>query len=381
MPSSIKIGIIFFSLAIGLIACVESFDLPVQEGDVRFLVVDGYLDTSDGEIDLNLLRAAAITETEFSPETNAVVALEDSDGNLFTLHEYSDGKYKTTTPLLDVGREYRIYIKTTAGKEYRSLFVPIKETPEITEVSWTAEPDGVQVTLDSEDKDMNTRYYRFTYVETWEYHSRYPSYWKVQGDSIVMRELNELIDKCYRTQQSTVILTTTTSGLTEDKVTDFDLVFLPKGTEKLSRRYSILVKQTAISQETYDYYQKLKTTSQNLGTLFDPQPSKVTGNISNISDPAEIVLGYFDVGRSTEKRIFIHPQQLPAELQVVDDPLLCYVDTVKTIAISSFSTTANHLLIYQIYDEALGTIDYTYGPKECIDCRLKGGVTTKPAFW
>jgi hypothetical protein len=49
------------------------------------------------------------------------------------------------------------------------------------------------------------------------------------------------------------------------------------GDERISSRYSTLVRQFAISPNTYNYWQNLKNTEQ-LGTLFDAQPSQLVGN-------------------------------------------------------------------------------------------------------
>lgn len=375
------------SVAVMLTCCVESFDLPVNGSAVRFLVVDGFLNTTNGEVNVNLRRSVKITESEILFEANAVVMLEDSEGNQSPLNELDPGRYQGTAPAPGAERQFRLYIKTADGKEYRSHFVTQKITPEIKAVSWKATADGTQLTVDTGDETNNTRYYRWTFEETWEYHARYTSYCTlVVNDTIYARPRNpeEMIDICYRTQPSAQIYSTTTSGLTKDVVNDFELGFLPKGTEKLGYQYSVLVRQYAISEETYGYLEKLKKTSQDLDGLYAPQPSQVTGNIVSISDPSEIVLGYFDAGQATEKRIFLTPMDLPAYLRTVtpDQTIPCYIDTVenKPDKLLAFSASKDHLLLEPIHED-FSVSDYTYTRKECTDCRLKGGVTVKPVFW
>lgn len=369
----IKLRIPVIGFAIALMGCVESFDLPVREADVRFLVVDGFLNTTTGAVNVTLLRATLVTETDLPFESNAVIRLEDYENNGFPVTELDSGRYQGSAPLLDPGKQYRLYIKTADGKEYRSAFITLKPTPEIKEVSWKALPDGTQVTVDTEDSANSTRYYRWTFVETWEYHSRYISY--LHNDERP-RNRDEMIDVCYHTVPSTHIYTTTTSRLTEDKVNNFELSFLPRGTEKLGYRYSILVQQYAISKETYEYLEKLKKTSQDLNGLYAPQPSKVTGNFSSMADADEVVLGYFDAGEVKEKRIFITPEDLPAHLRTIEeDNTICYLDTLRTGPLGSA-----YSLIESFVTED-GEKGITYSFAECADCRLKGGVTTKPIFW
>lgn len=373
-------------IVIVLMCCVEPYELPVGEGKVHFLIVDGFLNTADGTVNVNLLRATTITTANFPVESGAAVALEDSDGDQIFLNESTPGRYTGTASVV-FDNTYRLYIRTIDEKEYRSAFISIKPTPEIKEVGWKAYPDGTQIIVDTEDVTNSTHYYRWTFEETWEYHSRYHSYWYFNESGMpAPRNRDQMVDICYRTVASTKIFTTTTAGFTEDRVNDYELPFLPVGTEKLGYGYSILVKQYAITKETYEYLEKLKKTSQDQGGLYTPQPSTVKGNIINIADPTEVVLGYFDAGQAVEKRISIKPQDLPAHLRkLTPDSQICYEDTARLTQLNFLVNSKDFLLVNRYVDDMNEFEDwdtvYTYSFKECVDCRLKGGVTSKPGFW
>lgn len=320
------IGIYIFVLLLG--ACVEPINLPVNDADVNFLAVDAYLDVTHGEANVKLMRAVPINEERLPFEDDAFVAVEDNSNNQYVLSNLDSGRYKLTGFSSSADSQYRLYVKTSNGKEYRSEFVTVKPAPDIKQLTWKPLPDGTQLLLDTEDQTGETRFYRWNFEETWEYHARYVSYLKFTGvdvdtlpfDIVDSRLPAEMIDKCYKTQSSVQILTTSTEGLQQDVVNDFELAFIPAGAERLGYRYSILVRQQAVSKETYEYLEKLKKTSQDLGGLYAPQPSKVTGNLKNVSDPAEVVLGYFDAGYSTESRLTIASSELPAYLRFLREP-------------------------------------------------------------
>jgi len=384
--------VIGLPLAVMIGSCVENFEMPVTGDKVRFLVVDGFLNTGNGNVNVNVLRASMISESGSAFEADATVVLEDPAGNSYLLAELGSGKYQGSTPAVEAGLQYRLYIKTEDGKEYRSAFITVKSTPEIKEVSWKALTDGTQITLDTEDATHSTRYYQWVLEETWEYHSRYSSYCSlaVSPDTIIAipRSPAEMIDVCYRTQPSTRIFTATTTGLTQDQINDYELVFLPKGTEKLGYLYSILVRQYSISKETYEYLEKLKKTSQDLGGLYSPQPSNVTGNLYNVADPSEVVLGYFNAGAATEKRLFITLDELPASLRTVKpDPTFCTTGTITANnpdtlqkKLRGFVATKKNLPLEAIFQDAR-LYGITHSTTECVDCRVKGGKTIKPVFW
>ena len=67
--------------------------------------------------------------------------------------------------------------------------------------------------------------------------------------------------------------------------------------------FYVTVRQLSINREAYEYWQKIKIVVNNQGSLFDIPPAPVLGNISNMDDPGEIVLGYFEVAKTRITRI------------------------------------------------------------------------------
>lgn len=143
-------------------------------------------------------------------------------------------------------------------------------------------------------------------------------------------------------------------------------------------RYSILVKQRALTKEAYTYYDKLKKTTENLGGLFDPQPGQVTGNIKNLSNPGEVVLGYFSGGSEVSERIFIKVNELPLNIRHYQQEGNCYQDTVLVEQLVGLSGGYN--LINGVYEQ-ITLVGYTFSSQGCTDCRKMGGTLTKPDFW
>jgi hypothetical protein len=67
--------------------------------------------------------------------------------------------------------------------------------------------------------------------------------------------------------------------------------------------FYVTVRQLSINREAYEYWQKIKIVVNNQGSLFDIPPAPVYGNISNIENPEENVLGYFEVAKIRISRI------------------------------------------------------------------------------
>jgi hypothetical protein len=366
-------------LLVSVGACVEPFETPVQDKDVNFLVVDGFLNTTNGTANVKLSRASVLHDAVSTiPEENAQVEIEDNNGSRFPLIARGLGVYDATHNNISLTDQYRIYILTTDGKEYRSKFITPKVAPPIDELAWVPTSDGVHVRVDTHDDSKQSRYYRWDFVETWEYRAPISSDFLMENGEPRYRLPEEQIWVCYRSLPSSQILTTSTVRLSEDRVNDFDLTFLPRATSKLGVRYSILVRQFAMSQEAYEYWEELKKTTESLGGLFDPQPGKVTGNMANIADDSEVVIGYFDAGSASEKRLFIRFSELPTHLKVTTPFATC---TEESIGVNEVATLSPLYLITSAITEGITVIGYRYTTTACADCRYQGGSIIKPEFW
>jgi hypothetical protein len=362
-----------------LFSCLDPYQPPVTDQEVNFLVIDGFVNTSNGSVDVTLSRALVLWKVASpEPERGAQVVLEESGGNTYPLAELPQGKYTVTSPAIVADREYRLYIRTQSGKEYRSQFITPKQSPAITELGWVPAEDGIFITVDTHDTANQTHYYRWDFVETWAYRSVFASDYKMKGGVPVLRSADELVHQCYKTVPSVQINTATTTRFSEDRIDDYELTFIKAGAQRIKDHYSILVNQYALSKNAYEYWEQLKNTTETLGSLFDPQPSRVSGNIQNINDPGETVIGYFDGGSSTQKRIFIRFRDLPGHLQITIPQDVCEphsIDVGKVSTLPSFYELTTAII------SGITVIGFNYSTVDCVDCTYQGGTTTKPDFW
>lgn len=363
-----------------LSACVEPYQPPEITENVDILVIDGFLNSADGSSTVRLTHAIALSDDgEFPPELHALVSIQDDLGNSYDLIEQDTGTYALTGIDVDPARQYMLSVRTAGGEQFVSDLVNVIPTPAIDSLTWSANKDGVYVHVNTHDDTGNTNYYRWDYVETWKYHAPVSSdFIFVPGGTPVYRPNDERIFYCWRTLPSTKISITTTIKLAEDVVHAFPVTFLPKGSSKISIKYSTLIKQRAISKSEFDYLVQLQKTTESLGGLFDPQPSQVLGNIRNINDPLAPVLGFFSAGASVEERLFIDYFDLPKDLQKLPQVAGCAQDTVYNAGLKNLSGVV--FLGSAIYSGP-SIIGYTKSTARCADCRTQGGTTTEPPFW
>jgi hypothetical protein len=367
---------IFAMIVFTILGCIDPYSPKIINEDVSVLVVDGFLNSADGSATVKLTRSLPVYSTIAPPsELKALVKISDDAGNEYLLIEKGNGLYEKSGIPVDVNQQYRLFIQTTTNDQYLSESVPVKITPKIDTVFWLPDGDGVKFYVNTNDPSNNTRFYRWEATETYEYHSAYGSIYKMRNGAPIPRPQNELINVCWRTIPPTNILIASTIATTQDIVNNFELTSIPKGSIKLSQRYSLLVRQYAVTEKAFDYWRELEQSTEKIGGLFDPMPSQITGNIANVSNPQKVALGYFSAGTFSEKRVYITFNELPRDLQEYSTG--CVIDTIPAREISRYGD--NTLLIGSYGDPI--PVGYLTSKPPCIDCRLHGGTTTKPSFW
>jgi hypothetical protein len=308
--------LILIAFVLILTGCKESYVSPVPPVDTGYLVLEGVIDVEGVYTSIRLSRTTALDEQVITRERGALVRLEDSNNSTLHLLETSEGNYTAGNLHLDTSLKYRIAITTANQEVYLSDFVSVRNNPPIDSISWVRENEGVQLYINTHDPQDNTRYYQWEYNETWQFNSQLSSnlkYVKVNNEntSVTYRDANDpQIYYCWQSNPSTSIILGSSAKLSND-IIHLPLVDIPNASWKLSVLYSILVKQYSWTREGYEFLEKMKKNTELVGSVFDAQPSELVGNIHCVSNPAQPVIGFFNICPVREKRIFISNQEVP----------------------------------------------------------------------
>ncbi|MDQ3278497.1 MAG: DUF4249 domain-containing protein, partial [Bacteroidota bacterium] len=341
--------------------CRDRYEMPLRDNDVSLLVVEGVLNVG-GPTNITLSRTVRINDiVSFKPELNAQVTVEDKNGGSVPLTTIAPGTYNHVQLPMNVGQEYRLRIRTANNREYLSDFVVATLTPAIDSISWSRETDGVMLYANSHDPSNNTRYYKWDYDETWEIQSYYPADYKwLGGSTIVYVGLHNY--QCWKYGRSSNILIGTTAQLQSDVLKEAPLTFINNGSEKLAVRYSILVRQQTLTKAAYEYLTMMKKNTERLGSIFDPQPSELRGNIRGVTNPQEDVIGYLTAASIAEKRKFITSNEVNWR----------FFQGCETIEVKphpdSIKLWVPGYLPYSINEENGLIKSYNFSSAPCVDC-------------
>jgi len=361
-----------FILAVG---CIEPFDPDIKRYE-NVLVVDGTYTNEDEDQFVRLSRSFGYYDLEEVLVTGAVVAVFDDEGNNAVYVERSPGLYRLDRDIMPgvVGRSYKLIIETEDEKVYESDYEILKKPIEIDSLFYevledietlNGNVDGLQLYLNSKDEDAETHYYRWDWTETWEFYVPYqkPGY--------------EMKRVCWRESISPSITIANTLRLVEDYNYRQKLNFVSTNSNKLLTLYSINVRQYSLTAKAYDFWRKLELANEHTGSLFDPPPTPVTGNMQNVDNPYEPVLGYFQVSGVSEKRIFISRAELPGTMDLTTGNEHC--SSMEVIGEGLDALQGGWYLLYRyMWMDTIHTSMSSH--VDCYDCTMNGD-NHKPDFW
>jgi len=298
------------------------------------------------------------------------------------------------------GRKYVLHIELEDGRKYLSDEGILEDVPPIEKLSWdiaqNPSPDntqilnGVEFILDTHDPENQVRNYLWTYDELWEEAIPYVIGEEYLGDSEFGWIYNP--SRCYMDNVSSKIMIKSTNDQEGSLIRNYPIVFVSNESPRLFRKYRIIVRQFGLSDEAYFYHNQLKEITSQTGSIFDKQPFTLFGNIKNVEDPSEMVMGYFIVSGVSTRTITINSWDLPPEYRgSMAKNIRCRTEAY------SMSVTENSnfdrifyrqlprwdlVFVTRLWEYTdLGEdilVGLLFAPPECTECY---GTTEKPENW
>ncbi|OOG72305.1 DUF4249 domain-containing protein [Algoriphagus sp. A40] len=379
-----SIYIFVFLLALG---CKEPFEPDLSEENLRILTVEGFLDTEGKPSELYLGFTRRIYGENLGPGSTpalgAQVYLESNSGVQYPLQEQGEGYYLFEKDIPE-NETYSLRIFLGENSSYTSAPIrPIAATP-IEEIGFERDDRGVEIyvtTRGSQEVDD----FIWTFEETYAFSPKYvsPYIFRPETLDVDTRKPEETIYLCYRSLQSPDLLMETSSNFDENVIFKKAITRILPGDERLSTRYSILVSQMALSPEAAEFWQIMKKNTDDIGTVFSPMPSNITGNISNDQDPEAAVIGFVSLGVIQQRRLFIGVQEVSPWTNDLSAYYDCELDADTVTADGyedRFGTGVKFPAMAVFVEGSSVPIGYRAALRRCVDCTLRGS-NVKPDFW
>lgn len=369
-----------FILVLG--ACREPFEPEISEMSASSLVVEGYIDTDGLESKIKISRTVPINSEEtMNPESGAVVTIVASNGGAFPIAESEPGVYVISQDLAE-NEDYRLEIVLRGGERFESSVIRPIITPEILDAGFVRDEDGVEVFVNTQGNEIADDFL-WTFEETWIARPRIRTgyIYDPEIEDVRDRTAAEQIALCFKSQENPGILLETSSRFQDQVVFRKTITEIPTGDERIQERYSILISQKALTPDAVQFWETLKRNTEDIGSIFSPLPSQITGNIRALDDSGISVVGQISMGVTKQKRIFINLADVTPWSFNNPEFNDCAVGE-NAVMISEYETVFGSGGVLPARELMVGTTIVGYFPstRRCSDCTLFASPVI-PDFW
>ena len=310
-------------------SCIDPYQVDVPEGE-QLLTIEGIISTGPGPHAITLTRSAtygSIFEGLIRPVSLATVVVRDNEGNVTFLTEGDEAKGTYFTPAsfsAEVGRSYTLQILTAEGKVYTSTPERVESVPPIAslEVRTVTIPtqgsevprSGVQLIAEVRDPaDQNNFYYWRNGPAVYILETRPDLFTPRPTPQNPNRtpQPKDCCIQCFRSEVSNnqslfVVNDDNFNGLTAR----VPAAFIEDDGLRFVNTFRMDLKQYSISQGAFRFLRLVKQQAEISGSIFDPPPATIRGNMISLDNPDEVVLGYFMAGGEATRRIYIDKNDL-----------------------------------------------------------------------
>lgn len=290
-----------------VVSCIKEVDLPIRVEN-PILVVDGLITNQTPPYYLKLTYTGVYKWSNIITESQTVsgarITLQDDAGNKTNFEQLLEeaGKYKTTDMNFvgTIGRTYTLTITLPDGRIYESkpekmIAVPAADSvyAEFTENGNGEQRVGYNIYIDTKDPKGIPNYYR----------------WISYGYRL--RQTKGVLNPFSGAWQNTHCWQFfKRDDIDIEADTDIDGNILKKRSLIFSPAYVnapilIDVTQYSLSREVYQFWRRMNEQLTRTGSIFDPLPAPVEGNVFLKADPNQLALGYFGASAVVNKKLII----------------------------------------------------------------------------
>lgn len=363
-------------------ACREPFEPEIPREIISLLVVEGYLDTEGLESELKLSRTVPLNSTTASTlEVGARVTVFSENGTAYLLTEGEPGVYLFSQNIPE-NANYRIEIELSGGERFESSEIRPIVTPDILDAGFVRDEEGVEVFVNTQGNEAADDFL-WTFEETWIYRPRIRTTY-IYDPSIGnarTRKASEQISLCFKSEQNPDILLETSSRFQDQVVFRKTITEIPTGDERIQERYSVLISQKAIDADAVKFWETLKRNTEDIGSIFSPLPSQISGNIKSMDNSQIPVVGQVSMGVTKQRRVYINLTDVSPWGYSYPDFNNCVIGE-EAVMIPMYQSIFGNGSVVPARELMAGTTIVGYYPtdRRCADCTLYASPIV-PDFW
>lgn len=296
------LGVILITFLFG---CIKQAKLNYRTPE-KTLVVEGLLLTDSTPCKVSLSYSGLFNERGGQlkdPITNAIVFLFDDADDSLQLTSDGAGNYTDVHQVFHASAEHSYFIKILLadGKKYASIpekITPVVQNFELDTVGVTDAPGlpelyGANVEINIQDPPNETNYYRWISID----------YLPRKGLGLPCNG-GPCCAYCYQLFNDSAVRVLSDKNLNGTLIRDESVLISPY--YDYGKHY-IELKQLSLTREAYLFWQLYQQQTTRTGSIEDPLPSELNGNIYNVNDTTQLALGYFEASDVYSRKYVLAP--------------------------------------------------------------------------
>jgi hypothetical protein len=342
-----RLTIFIIFILTGLSACVEPYSVDFGAAQ-EYIVVDGVVTDMEGPQFITLSKTNPEAKNESSeftqtiwtkglstlPLTKAKVKVIVNESQSYDLTEYEPGVYQLPLSFRGkVGESYQLQFQTEEGKSYESSGEKMLPVTPVKRAYDVFNPKGISklseyygdytpsndIYLDFDDPAAERNFYRWQWT-LWEVQKTCATC--NQGKYYLFDAENGVDGDCFKdlTLKFNNVYDYTCEELCWDifyskDITIFSDIYTNGQTQKdklvaqiplfQSNPCMVSLQQNSLTPNAYRFLKLIQDQSVNSGTLADTPPAPIQGNVVNVNNKNELVIGFFTSSSVAEYRTML----------------------------------------------------------------------------
>lgn len=391
------------ALLLSAAACKYPYDLDIDGQSQYPLVVEGdilvgasttlrfsYAQPLDDKLVVPGFQEAYMNFLAF--KVSGYIEGEDGtriDGHLPTPSDGLADRMIFDTENLRAGQRYRLHLETMSSydhfvnRTFETDWMDVLPAPVIDNLSYSKHGDYNELWLGLSMHCNGASHFRWSFKEDWEYHSDMHASYYYDPISKTIQSGDGGVYRCWQSEVNSAINVFSTENQVEDRFEDLAFYRIPRGDRRLQVLYRVTLTLEALSEDAYNFWRTVRENTDEQGSIFAPTPSEMTSNLRCISHPDFRVLGYINTAAAAQA-VMYYDNSLE---KFHSPPAKGYFQTDEyRYENSPRYNEANYAQGRRIwYGEWEGVSEkpthLVWVEAKCIDCRLSGGTTVRPADW
>ena len=311
-----------------IMGCIDPVNFKFKN-QVEHLVVEAQFTDQPGFQYVRLSRSSPFTYPYNQYEEYATVFITSTEGEFFPFQYLSGGNYYPDSSATGtIGHHYTLHITTAEGKNYESQPVQMNPPVPIDTVYYQyAEvltvlkgrkdrvlSPGYYILVNHKDPADHENYYRWSYKLQFEVHTHPENFIDYECCRFPVRRPKPCCSHCWVNETDENFAVADDRLTNGQEVVGQQALFIPYY-GYLHFKCKITLYQHSIPEQEFLFYKNLNIQSQSNGGIFDPPPSSIKGNLLNIDNPEDPVLGYFDASGASEINLTILGVDFPGPIE------------------------------------------------------------------